>query len=110
MKIIASVIGMGACLVLALASANAGAVLSPGLNQGSAGVNLERGAMHTADNFGRSEDQGNQDKHCDKGDRDHDCCDKDDKDHNCKHCEDGDHSDKGDKDHHCEKSPSKPYH
>ena len=107
MKIIASVIGMGACLVLALASANAGAVLGPGLNQGSAGVNLQRGAVHTAENFGRSEDQGKQDKHCDKGDSNHDCCDKD---HNCKHCEDGDHSDKGDKDHHCEKSPSKPYH
>ena len=85
MKIRSIVIGMVGCLFLPLAGANAGAVVGLGLSQAGAGASFERGAVNTAENFGRNEDQG---------------------DHG-KHCENGDHGDDGK---HCEKSPSKPYH
>jgi hypothetical protein len=86
------VIAMVAWLVLPLAGANARAVFDPGLNQAGAGVDLERGAAHTAENFGRKEND-------DKGDKD-----------KRDHCDDGDHSDKSDHgDDDCEKSPSKPH-
>jgi hypothetical protein len=90
MKIRPIVIVMVAGLLLPLAGANARAVFDPGLIQAGAGADLERGAAHTAENFGRKEDE--------------------DKKH--KRCEDGDHSDKGhkgDRGDDCEKSPSKPH-
>jgi hypothetical protein len=96
MKIRPSVIAMVAGLLLPLAGANARAVFDPGLNQAGAGADLQRGAAHTAENFGRIEDEGNKDP---KGDD----------------CDDGDHSDHGDKGDHgghgddCDKSPSKPH-
>jgi hypothetical protein len=107
MKIRPIVIGMVAWLVLPLAGANVRAVFDPGLNQAGAGADLERGVAHTAENFGRQENE-DKDDHCDKGD-------KDDKGDHCHHCDDGDHGDKGDKDDkddhddHCEKSPSNPH-
>jgi hypothetical protein len=117
MKIRPIIIGMAACLVLPLAGANARAGFNPGLNQAGAGADLERGVTHTAENFGRKEND-DKDDHCDKHDKDDHChhCgdgDKDDKGDNCHHCDDGDHDDKRDHDDkgdhdHCEKSPSKP--
>jgi hypothetical protein len=109
MKIRPIVIGMIAWFVLPLASANATAVVfDPGLNQSGAGADLERGIAHTAENFGRKEND-DKDDHCDKGDNG----DKGDKASkgDCHHCDDGDHGDKGVKGDHgddCEKSPSKP--
>jgi hypothetical protein len=105
MKIRPIIIGMAACLVLPLAGANARAGFNPGLNQAGAGADLERGVTHTAENFGRKEND-DKDDHCDHGD-------KDDKGDHCHHCDDGDHDDKRDHDDkgdhdHCEKSPSKP--
>jgi hypothetical protein len=89
MKIRPIIIAMVATVVLPLAGANARAVFDPGLIQAGAGADLARGATHTAENFGREEndDTGNKDP-------------KDD------HCDDGDHGDHGDDD--CDKSPSKP--
>jgi len=87
MKIRPIVIAMVAGLVLPLAGANARAVSDPGLNQ--AGVPISS-AAHTAENFGRKEDESN----------------KDPKRH---HCDDGDHSDRGHPGDDCEKSPSKPH-
>jgi hypothetical protein len=84
MKIRPIVIAMVAWLVLPLAGANAKAVFDPGLNQAGAGADLTRGATHTAENFGRTEDEGNKDP---KGDP----------------CDDGDHGGQ------CDKSPSKPH-
>ena len=84
MKIRPIVIAMVAGLVLPLAGANARAVFDPGLNQAGAGADLERDAAHTAENFGRKED---------------------DKRHKC---DDGTHSDRGHKGDDCDKSPSKP--
>jgi hypothetical protein len=90
MKIRPIVIAMVAGLVLPLAGANARAIFDPGLNQAGAGADLQRGAAHSAENFGRTEDEG-------KGDKDG-------------KCDDGDHSDKGDHgDDDCDKSPSKPH-
>ena len=86
MKIRPIVIAMAAGLVLPLAGANARAVFDPGLNQAGAGADLQRGAAHTAENFGRTEDEGT-------GDKD-------------RKCDDGDH---GDHDDDCDKSPSKPH-
>ena len=83
MKIRPIVIAMVAWLVLPLAGANARAVFDPGVNQ--AGVPISS-AAHTAENFGRKEND-------DKGDKRH-------------HCDDGDH---GDHDKDCDKSPSKPH-
>jgi hypothetical protein len=114
MKIRPIIIGMVACLVLPLAGANARAGSNPGLYQAGAGADLERGVTHTAENFGRKEND-DKDDHCDKGDHCHHCGDgdKDDKGDHCHHCDDGDHDDKRDHDDkgdhdHCEKSPSKP--
>ena len=90
MKIRPIVIAMVAGLVLPVAGANARAVFDPGLNQASAGADLERLAAPTAENFGRKEDESN----------------KDPKRH---HCDDGDHSDQGGHGDDCEKSPSKPH-
>ena len=110
MKIKPVIIGMVAWLLLPLAGANAPAVSDPGLSQAGAGADLQRGATHPAENFGRKENE-------DKGD-------KDDKDHKGKHCDDGDHGDGGDHGDHsdrgehggrgghdddCDKSPSKPH-
>ena len=104
MKIRPIVIGMAAWLLLPLAGASAPAVSDPGLNQAGAGADLQRGAAHPAENFGRKENE-----------------DKDDKDHKGKHCDDGDHSDGGDRGGHsdhgdrgghdddCDKSRSKPH-
>ena len=92
MKIRPIVIAMAAWLVLPLAGANARAVFDPGLNQAGAGADLERGAAHSAENFGRKEND-------DKGN-------KDPKRH---HCDDGDHSDRGHDGDDCDKSPSKPH-
>jgi hypothetical protein len=94
-KIKPIVIAMVAWLVLPLAGANTRAVFDPGLNQAGAGADLQRGAAHTAENFGRKEndDQGNKDPkrhHCDDGD----------------HSDKGDHGDDGDD---CDTSPSKPH-
>ena len=86
MKIRPIVIAMVAGLLLPLAGANARAVFDPGLTQAGAGADLERGAVQTAENFGRKEDE--------------------DKKH--KRCEDGDHSDRGHKGDDCEKSRGKP--
>jgi hypothetical protein len=115
MKIRPIVIGMVAWLLLPLASANATAsVFDPGLNRAGAGADLERGITHTAENFGRKENDDKGD-HCDHGDKDDHChhCDHGDKDDHCHHCDDGDHDDKGDKgdkgDKDCDRSPSKPY-
>jgi hypothetical protein len=91
MKIRPIVIAMVAWLLLPLAGANARAVFDPGLIQAGAGADLERGAAHTAGNFGRKEDENKGDK--DKRD----------------HCDDGDHSDRGHPGDDCEKSPSKPH-
>ena len=110
MKIRPVVIGMVAWLLLPLAGANAPAVSDPGLNLAAAGADLQRGAAHPAENFGRKENE-------DKGDKG----DKDDKDRKRDHCDDGDHSDsdhsgrgehggRGGHDDDCEKSPSKPHH
>ena len=105
MKIRPVVIGMVAWLLLPLAGANAPAVSDPGLNRAGAGADLQRGAAHPAENFGRKE---NEDKG-EQGDK------SDDKDHKGKHCDDGDHSDRGDHGEHgdngddCEKSRSKPH-
>jgi hypothetical protein len=88
MKIRPIVIAMAAWLVLPLAGANARAVFDPGLNRAGAGADLQRRATHTAENFGRTEDEGNKDP---KGDD----------------CDDGDHGDHSDD---CDKSPSKPPH
>jgi hypothetical protein len=110
MKIKPVVIGMVAWLLLPLAGANAPAVSDPGLNQAGAGADLQRGAVHPAENFGRKENE-------DKGDDGA----KDDKDRKRHHCDDGDHSDsdhgdhgdhgdRGDRGDDCEKSPSKPHH
>ena len=108
MKIKPVVIGMVAWLLLPLAGANAPAVSDPGLSHAGAGADLQRGAAHPAENFGRKENE-------DKGD-------KGDKDHKGKHCDDGDHSDhsdhsdrgehggRGGHDDDCDKSPSKPHH
>jgi hypothetical protein len=88
-KIRPIVIAMAAGLVLPLAGANARAVFDPGLNQAGAGADLGRGTAHTAENFGRTESDGNKDpkrNHCDDGDR-------------------SDHGSRGD----CDKSPSKPH-
>ena len=104
MKIRPIVIAMVAWLLLPLAGASAPAAFDPGLSQAGAGADLQRGAAHPAENFGRKENE-------DKGD-------KDDKDHNGKHCDDGDHSDRGDHsergdrgghDDDCDKSRSKPH-
>jgi len=107
MKIKPVVIGMVAWLLLPLAGANVPAVSDPGLSQAGAGADLQRGATHPAENFGRKENE-------DKGD----------KDHKGKHCDDGDHGDGGDHGDHsdrgehggrgghdddCDKSPSKPH-
>jgi hypothetical protein len=89
MKIRPIVIAMVAWLVLPLAGANARAVFDPGLNQAGTGADLERGAAPTAENFGRTEDEGT-------GDKD-------------RKCDDGDHSDKGDHGDDCDNSPSKPH-
>jgi hypothetical protein len=90
MRIRLIVIAMAASVVLPLAGANARAVFDPGLNQAGAGADLERGAAQTAENFGRTEDEGNKDP---KGDD----------------CDDGDHSDHGGHGDDCDKSPSKPH-
>jgi hypothetical protein len=85
-KIRSIVIGTVSYLFLPLACAHAGALIGPGLNQAGAAVSFERRAVSAAETFGRNEDQGDHDKHC----------------------ENGDHGDKrGDKD--CDKSPSKPH-
>ena len=96
MRIRLIVIGMAAGLVMPLAGANARGVSDPGLNQAGVGADLQRGAAHPAENFGRKE---NEDKDG-KGD----------KDPKGKHCDDGDHSDRGGHGDDCEKSPSKPHH
>ncbi len=113
MKIRPIVIAMAAWLLLPLAGASAPAVSDPGLHQAGAGADLQRGAAHPAENFGRKESE----------DKD----DKGDKDHKGKHCDDGDHGDgdhgdrgdhsehgdrggRGDHDDDCDKSPSKPHH
>ena len=83
MKIRPIVIGIAAWLLLPLAGANPRAVFDPGLNQ--AGVPISS-ATHTAENFGRKEDEGKGGKRCDDGDR-------------------SDHGHPGDD---CDKSPSKP--
>jgi hypothetical protein len=99
MKIRPIVIGMVAGLILPLVDATAQAVFDPGLNPAGAGADLGRGVAHTAENFGRRENEG-------KGDH----CDKDDKGDKCRHrCDDGDHSDKGHKGEVCDKSKSKPH-
>ena len=89
-------------MVLPMAGSNAGVVFDVGLNQASAGANFERGAVNTAENFGRNE---NENGHCGgKGNKDN----KDNKDNpgdNCK-CDNGD---KGDHGQDCEKGPSKPH-
>ena len=92
MKIRPMVIAMAAWLVLPLAGANARAVFDPGLNQAGAGADLERGAAHSTENFGRkeSDDKGNKDPKRD-------------------HCDGGDHSDHGGHGDDCDKSPSKPH-
>jgi hypothetical protein len=86
MKIRPIVIAMAAGLLLPLAGANARAVFDPGLNQ--AGVPISS-AAHTAQNFGRTENEGT-------GDKD-------------RKCDDGDHSDRGHPGDDCDKSPSKPH-
>ena len=86
MKFKLIVIGMVAGLILPVVGANAEAVFDPGVNQAGAGADLQRGAAHPAENFGRREDEG-------KGDKD-------------RKCDDGDH---GDHDDDCDKSPSKPH-
>jgi hypothetical protein len=97
-------LGMVAGCVLPLAGANAEAFSDPGLNP-SAGVGLERGAVRSAEDFGRKEDE-------DKGDKKGE----DDKGDNHHKCDDGDRNDKGGKggkggdDDKCDKSPSKPHH
>jgi hypothetical protein len=91
MKIRPIIIAMVAGLLPALAGANARAVFDPGLTQAGAGADLARGAAQTAENFGRTESDGNKDP---KGDD----------------CDDGDHSDHGGHgDDDCDKSPSKPH-
>jgi hypothetical protein len=92
MRIRLIVIAMAASVVLPLAGANARAVFDPGLNQAGAGADLQRGAAHPAENFGRKEND-------DKGDKD-----------KRDHCDDGDHGDRGGHgDDDCDKSPSKPH-
>jgi hypothetical protein len=95
MKIRPIVIAIAAWLVLPLAGANSRAVFDPGLSRAGAGADLARGAAHTAENFGRKENE-------DKGDQG-------DKDHKRHHCDDGDHSDRGDHGDDCDTSPSKPH-
>ena len=99
------VIGMVAGLLLPLAAANAGAGFDPGRDQVGPVIDLEHGAVPTAESFGRNEDENKN-----KGDHDGD---KDDKNHHHHHkCDQGDHSDNYDKDDHdrdCDKSPSKPH-
>ena len=58
MKLRPIVIGMLAALVLPLAGASARTVNDPGLNQAGAGIDLERGAAYTAENFGRAKGKG----------------------------------------------------
>ena len=95
MKIRPIVIAMAAWLLLPLAGASAPAVSDPGLHQAGAGADLQRGAAHPAENFGRKESE----------DKD----DKGDKDHKGKHCDDGDHGDRGGHDDDCDRSRSKPH-
>jgi hypothetical protein len=106
MKIRLIVIGMVAGLILPLVGANAQGVFDPGLNAAGAGADLGRVA-HTAENFGRSENEHKGDD-C-KGDDCRHRCD-DGKGHDCHRCDDGDHSDKGHKDEECEKSKDKDKH
>jgi hypothetical protein len=91
MKIRPIVIGMVAGLVLPLAGVYARAVFDPGLNRAGTGADLERGAGHTAESFGRKEN--------DKGA----------KDPTGSYCDDGDHTDQGGHGDQCDKSPSKPH-
>jgi hypothetical protein len=132
MRIRPIVIGLVAGLILPLAGANAQTIFDTGLNPVGAGVDLQRGVAHTAENFWRDDhcdkdhdrDQGDKDHDRDQGDKDHDRdqgdkdhktdkTDKTDKDDHCQHhCDDGDHDDRGNKDHgdhDCEKSRSKPH-
>jgi len=59
MKVRLTLIGMAAGLVLPPATANAAAVVDPGLNRAGAGAELERGATPSAENFGRNENENN---------------------------------------------------
>ena len=114
MRIRPIVIGLVAGLILPLAGANAQTIFDTGLNPVGAGVDLQRGVAHTAENFWR-DDHCDKDHDRDQGDKDHktDKTDKTDKDDHCQHhCDDGDHDDRGNKDHgdhDCEKSRSKPH-
>jgi hypothetical protein len=107
MKIRLILLGMVAGGVLPLAGANAQARIDPGLNQ-AAGIGFERGAVRSAEDFGRKEDEDKGDKkgEDDKGDNHHKC---DEGDRNDKGGQDG-KGGKGGDDDKCDKSPSKPHH
>ena len=77
MKVRLTLIGMVAGLALPMAVANARAVFDPGANRAGSSANLERGAVPTAENFGRNENENNRPQ----GDcgRHHDCGPKPDK-------------------------------
>jgi hypothetical protein len=58
MKIRPIVVGMVVSLVLPLAGASARAVYDPGLNRAGAGVDLDRSAAYSAENYGRAGGKG----------------------------------------------------